>query len=413
MDWRKLLADVNLIWTTMGLAVAGLSTAFGAGYWVGRRSLKERLRLLDEYSVALGDEKAKNASLQEKLAKCAALDQIPATLAPRTLSLPPTTVQVWMRAPSTADQELLRLPATLPVLVVANLKGGVAKTMTAANLAAYFAVSGEYQIPAHQRRERVLLIDLDYQGSMSGMAMNAMGVREASLPQKSQAQTLFTASISDEDALQFRVPQSDTFKRVSLYPASYGFDDFETRELLGWLLEETGNDVRFSLLRRLRSASFTSSFDRVIIDTGPRFSLGTIAALAAATHVLVPTTPDIRAVEAAQRFMERLVVLKSGLSEGGADAIAPQAKLLGILQTLVSGHGAHTANAARKTLESYIAERPRLRALLPDGPAVLASTLPLSQPIVSQAQQSVPYLVEGQTRRIINGIGLEVAQRMA
>ena len=55
MDWRKLLADVNLIWTTMGLAVAGLSTAFGAGYWLGRRSLKGLRDTLKEYSDELAD----------------------------------------------------------------------------------------------------------------------------------------------------------------------------------------------------------------------------------------------------------------------------------------------------------------------------------------------------------------------
>jgi hypothetical protein len=50
----------------------------------------------------------------------------------------------------------------LPILVVANLKGGLGKTTIAANLAAYFA---------KEKSKRVLLIDLDFQGSLSSMVL--------------------------------------------------------------------------------------------------------------------------------------------------------------------------------------------------------------------------------------------------
>ena len=56
----------------------------------------------------------------------------------------------------------------LRVITLANLKGGVGKTTLSANLAAYFAECGR----------RVLLIDFDYQGSLSATVLRAVGKPE-------------------------------------------------------------------------------------------------------------------------------------------------------------------------------------------------------------------------------------------
>src|SRR4029434_1244686 len=57
-----------------------------------------------------------------------------------------------------------------PVILVANLKGGVGKSTLVANLAAYFREAGK----------RVLVIDGDYQGSLSNMLLTADGRDQAS-----------------------------------------------------------------------------------------------------------------------------------------------------------------------------------------------------------------------------------------
>jgi hypothetical protein len=68
---------------------------------------------------------------------------------------------VWLTAPIERSHDYWRGVANSKKLVIANLKGGVGRTTLAANLGAYLAK--EWQ-------KRVLLIDLDFQGSLSSMA---------------------------------------------------------------------------------------------------------------------------------------------------------------------------------------------------------------------------------------------------
>jgi len=73
------------------------------------------------------------------------------------------------RKPANYDQRVLA-QRKKPVITVANLKGGVGKTTLAANLAAFFGQAGM----------RVMLIDVDYQGSLSNMVLSADNVSDVS-----------------------------------------------------------------------------------------------------------------------------------------------------------------------------------------------------------------------------------------
>ena len=65
----------------------------------------------------------------------------------------------WARARRRWESYTQDLANSIPICFFGSQKGGVGKSMTATNLAASFA----------ERGERVLIIDLDYQGSSSSM----------------------------------------------------------------------------------------------------------------------------------------------------------------------------------------------------------------------------------------------------
>lgn len=307
---------------------------------------------------------------------------------------------LWLRA----VHEELPL-ATKPIVAIANLKGGVAKTMLAANLAAYFALRGNYPRTAELSNKRVLLIDLDYQGSLSGLVLDAMSPPPGAQHPNHRAQSLFTSSIP-RDVLSWRIHPAENLPRISLYPVEYGFDDFEAREFQRWVSGKQG-DIRFKLGAMLRSQEFQDAFDLVIMDTGPRLTLGSVSALAAATHLLIPTAPDHRAREAASRFLRRV-------SELRRSRVCPSIRLLGIAPTLVTGHNRDLLETAIADFESLVSE-PGLEWARPEtgGLVMLSSVLPFSFPIQEAAEQTIPYLATTAIRSTFNTIGAEIERRMS
>jgi chromosome partitioning protein len=156
--------------------------------------------------------------------------------------------------------------ACMHVIAVANRKGGVGKSSLATNLAAGLA----------EADRRVLVIDMDSQASATAILCDGL---PDGAPTTTQV-LLGTAAIAD-------TVRPSTRERVWLAPAA--------ADLTQAQLVIAGRTARETILRR--ALRHVGGYDVAIIDTATEQQLATMNSLVAATHVLMPFTPDPKALE--------------------------------------------------------------------------------------------------------------------
>ena len=191
------------------------------------------------------------------------------------------------------------------VLVVANQKGGVAKTTTAVNLAAALGT---------QLGKRVLLIDLDPQ---AGCAL-CIGMDTTSL-RKSIHNVLVEpgtdlASVIAKTGFGFHLAPSN----IDLAAAELQLKEMMARE--------------FVLQRKL--APVLPRYDYVIIDTPPTLGMLTINALSAARFVLIPMACQYMALRGLDTLLGTIDQVRKDLN--------PRLSLLGILATNYDSRTLHS-----------------------------------------------------------------------
>jgi len=177
------------------------------------------------------------------------------------------------------------------VVTVANQKGGVGKTTTAVSMAGLLASQGQ----------RVLLVDLDPQGSMTSYFKHDPDTIRTGVYSLFEARAAGTGVMAEDHLLvETGVPG------LSLMPGCTAMATLDrqlgTREGMGLVIREA--------LDRL-----SSRFDWVFMDCPPMLGIMMVNALAACQHLLIPVQTEFLAIKGLDRMLHTLDMI--GHARGG------------------------------------------------------------------------------------------------
>lgn len=174
------------------------------------------------------------------------------------------------------------LPATIAVY---NLKGGVAKTSLTSNLSEFLAVRGY----------RVLLIDLDPQGSLSDLFDVKADIDD--LP-----------SIYDVLRSHAPIPITEAiaptyFPNIDIVPGSLSMTEFEFETSASFRQQDGGGTPwHRKIVNALELVD--AYYDVILFDTPPHMSFAVIAAVFAANGLLVPVSAGMLDVVSLEKFLD-------------------------------------------------------------------------------------------------------------
>jgi chromosome partitioning protein len=339
------------------------------------RALEELSRVRGPIDAQLTDAKSAIARLQSKL------DLV------RSASRG-EGAEFWSRDPDPAKRRpsyVQDLSDSIPVLLFANQKGGVGKTTLATNVAACFAV----------RDERVLVIDLDYQGSATSLMLAQARERPEEFP--SLVDLLHGDTLNDlwhGTAIKRAHPNLDY---ISCW---YSFERLERGMEYRWALDDADDDIRYRLARAVLSDHVQTTYARVVIDAPPRMTAGFMNGFCASTHLFVPMVVDrVSAIAVgtfAQRYKELVTRVNTVL------------KFAGIIGTMTSvQHLTREAEPAANAAENAV------RAILrTNDNYFMRNALMAHTPKISySAEAGIPYLQQPATRPMFEAIADEIARR--
>ena len=218
-------------------------------------------------------------------------------------------------------------PKGLPakVLAVANFKGGVGKTSTAAHIAMSAALDGY----------KVLVIDLDSQGSMSSIFGGRIEDEwQTVFPMLARhyGEHLRRENQSRLDRGEAPLPLEDTVAQAMELKAQdlTQKTHWPNIDLIGaqldlywaefqvpvWRMAARSWKLWDALSERLEADGVLDTYDLVILDTPPALGYLTINALAAADILLVPTGASFLEFESTGRFFDMLHATFASIEDG-------------------------------------------------------------------------------------------------
>jgi cellulose biosynthesis protein BcsQ len=406
--------DLARPWIEFGLSLAGVSSlvAFGIFIWViknCRRDLdvlqrnSDELRATTKRSIEAKEEAESKTRIAERNLTLALESRGPAdeqllrcrdetANLNRKIQFVRTASQgdgaeFWSRAPGPRLPNYTeRLHESIPVCLLANQKGGVGKTTLSANLAACFA----------DRGERVLAIDLDYQGSLTSLMLAQSQQRPEEFP--SMVELLHHENLP-EFWQKTAIAEGKAHPNLDYVSCWYSFEKLERHMEYSWILADSDDDMRYYLARAVLSDHVQSKYQRVIIDAPPRMTAGFMNGFCASTHLFVPTVVDNVSATAVGTFARQFKKLQP---------VNPILRFAGIIGTMTSVD--HIPRDATPAADA--AERAAKNALNSNDNYLFRDAVMQRTPKVSySAEAGIAYLQEPKTRPMFERLANEVARR--
>lgn len=202
------------------------------------------------------------------------------------------------------------------IWAVVNQKGGVGKTTTAVNLAAYLA-SGR----------RVLLVDTDTQGN----ATSGLGI-----DRKNLAADIYTVLADGQPVSEAK--RATAVPNLDLVPATIHLANAE--------IELSQKPEREYILKRAL-AEVADQYDYILIDSPPSLGLVTVNTLTAANQVLIPLQCEYYALEGIAQLLEIIGRVRQHLN--------PDLEVGRVILTLFDGR-TNLANQVMQEVKSYFGD---------------------------------------------------------
>ncbi|WP_295066825.1 ParA family protein [Ruminococcus sp.] len=204
------------------------------------------------------------------------------------------------------------------IIAVANQKGGVGKSTTVINIAAYLGSRGF----------KVLCIDSDPQGNTT----TGFGIKKKSV----------NASTYDVITGKTRIQEAviaTEFENVSIVPA--------TEALAGCEIELAEYDNRVNRLK-MQILTCKDDYDYIFIDCPPALGTITINGIVACDSIIVPMLAEFYALEGLSQLVNTIKIVKNNYN--------PALEIDGILFTMFDGR-LNVANDVVTEVEKYFPDK--------------------------------------------------------